>query len=605
MNFRNRLNAAYLRHSNLAFWMAFAVLNLLLFLPLFLLGGESQSSAQSASVGDWKSTLAGVFVWRSEVDPLRISIELTLLTALWVWVRQVQGWLFRVIVATVYLVALVYSIYEAVLSVWLLEPIFYSQIQLARDGLPYLLAHLGSGWWMAMGGLLALCLGIALILLLLDALFTSGATSRLSRASRVLIGAAALLCIATLVRYQYYTARPEMVTSSIGYKLERNFLASRQMRRDVLAFDDNVVQAAYDYAPAMLAKQPDIYLIFVESYGSVLYKRDDFRAAYTKLLAELEPELARDGWRSTTSLSISPTWGGGSWMAYTSAMLGVRVDNQPQYLSLLNKYQVDTFPSLGRTLHNQGYRFAWLSALDDSFSEVSWQRVGRFYGVDRLFRHDDLGYQGPGYGWGPAPPDEYTLNKTIETLHGESDQPLFLFTITQNSHYPWVPLPRIVDDWRTLVRSDADPANGVTAATPIDPDSIEHAERRQNYLHAVTYQLQMLARLIEAQGDDNSIFVLVGDHQPPVVSRRSDGWETPIHIISRDGALVDSFAQYGFAPGLQAASMSTTLHHEGIYSLLMRALTERYGVKTVALPAYLPTGPLPMHEARAVEEPIP
>ena len=145
-------------------------------------------------------------------------------------------------------------------------------------------------------------------------------------------------------------------------------------------------------------------------------------------------------------------------------------------------------------------------------SARSWQRVSRFYGVDRLFRHDDLDYQGPGYGWGPAPPDEYTLNKTIETLRAESSQPLFLFTITQNSHYPWVPLPTFVDDWRTLVHSDAGTRQPCRRSTP---NSIAHAERRHNYLRAVTYQLQMLARLIEVQGDDNSLFVLVGDHQPP------------------------------------------------------------------------------------------
>lgn len=597
------LDDLFSRHPNLTFWVAYGALNLLLFLPLSLLGRDAQTVSTPLLADGWQAALTRLFVWREGMDPLRISIELTVTAALWVWVRRLRGRTFRILAAVVYLTALVYAIYAAVLLfIWLLEPNFYSQIQLARDGLPFLLEHLGSGWWMAVGALLAVAAGVALVLLLLDALFTAGAAVHLRRAGRGLIATAALLCLTALFRYQFYTARPEMVASSLGYKLERNIAASRQMRRDVLAFDDRVVQAAYAYAPAALSHQPNIYLIFIESYGTVLYKRDDLRAAYTRLLGELESELAAGGWQSASALSISPTWGGGSWMAYTSALLGVHIDNQPQYLSLLNKYQVDTYPSLGRTLHNQGYRFAWLSALEDNFGEIAWQRTSRFYSIDTLFRSDDVDYAGPGYGWGPAPPDQYTLNKAIDSLRSESDQPLFFFTITQNSHYPWAPLPTLADDWRTLTA----PGTGAAAAAPrVDPDTIEHAERRQNYLRAVTYQLQMLTRLIEEQGDDNALFVLVGDHQPPVVSRRSDGWETPVHVISRDAALVGAFAPYGFTPGLVAESMETTLHHEGLYSLLMRVLAARDGEQTAALPAWLPNGAEPMPEAQAATAPLP
>ena len=595
ISLHQRLITPCRRHPNLAFWGAYAALNLLLFLPLYLLGRDVQAPAAPFFTGGWRVALNQLFIWRAGADPMRISIELTLLAALWVWVRRLRGLPFGIFAALVYLLALVYAIYEAaLLSVWLLEPNFYSQLQLARDNLPFLLENMGSAWLLAVGGVFALTVTVALILLLLDLLLTAGAAAGLARAGRVLIAGLALLCLVALVRYQFYTASPEMVASSLGYKLQRNIVASRSLRHDVLAFDDAAVQAAYAYTPGALRNPPNIYLIFVESYGSVLYKRDDFRAAYLALLAELESDLAAYGWQSTSSLSTSPTWGGGSWMAYTSALLGVRVDNQPQYLSLLNKYQVDTWPSLGRTLHDQGYRFAWLSALDDNFGEVAWQRTSRFYGIDTLIRHADLAYRGPGYGWGGAPADQYTLNHAVATLHSEGDQPLFFFTITQNSHYPWTPLPALVDDWRTL----AAPAAGDFDPAAVDPDAIEHSQRRRNYLNAISYELHMLTRMIQEQGDDNTLFVLVGDHQPPVVSRRSDGWETPIHIISRDPARIAAFAPYGFSAGLAVESMETTLHHEGIYSLLMRVLTAQYGPSDIALPAYLPTGAIPMHEAQ-------
>ena len=63
-----------------------------------------------------------------------------------------------------------------------------------------------------------------------------------------------------------------------------------------------------------------------------------------------------------------------------------------------------------------------------------------------------------------------------------------------------------------------------------------------------------------------------------------------MHIISQDQTLIDSFAQYGFTPGLLVKSLKPTLRHEGDYSLIARALIERYGVSRMALPAYLPHG---------------
>ena len=147
----------------------------------------------------------------------------------------------------------------------------------------------------------------------------------------------ALWCLITLVRYQHYTAQPEMVVSSLGFKLQQNITASLQLYADVTRFDDKTVRQAYDYTGYQLTKKPNIYLIFVESYGSVLYKRTDYRTAYTMLLTELEDQLTRGGWHATTALSESPMWGGGSWMAYTSLLFGLRIASQPQYLAMMNK----------------------------------------------------------------------------------------------------------------------------------------------------------------------------------------------------------------------------------------------------------------------------
>jgi phosphoglycerol transferase MdoB-like AlkP superfamily enzyme len=566
------------RYPNLVFWVSFGLLNLLLFLPAFLMEVENATLLPG---------LAGVehlLVWRGNLDPMRLSLELTLLGALWLTVRWVRRRAVGYGIAVLYLLTFAYYVYEAiVLSVFLVEPNFYSQYYWASDGLPFLAQHLEAGWWLYAAAALGVVAGAALMFTLVRLWLRSGAAPRIHSTTRVVMLLLAGYSLFVAVRYQFYTAQQEMVVSSIGYKLQENLAASVKLQADVAGFDDRGVRAAYDYSAYQLARKPDIYFIFVESYGSVLYKRPDYLLSYTALLDELNATLTEAGWHTTSALSKSTTWGGGSWMAYTSTLLGLRIDNHPQYLALLDTVQVESFPSLGRTLANQGYHHVWLSAMSENLGERTWAKYLRLNGADELIRNRDLGYVGPQYGWGPSPPDQYVLNYTQEQLAQRVDQPLFLFTITQNSHYPWTPQPELVEDWRTLNQVQPPVAE-------IDPDSIEHSEKRQNYLSAIENQLRILTDFMLRHGDENSIFVLIGDHQPPQVSRRADGWETPVHIVSRDADLIAAFAEYGFGPGLEVQPVEPALRHEGIYSLFMRVLLSQYGANQTNLPEYLPNG---------------
>jgi hypothetical protein len=575
-------------HPDVFFWSAFLVLNFLLFLPMALLDEQSSLWPPTATFGsDWRLTVNQLFVWRANLDPWRISVEVTVLAAVWVSVRQLQRRWFGMLIGIAYSLALTYAVYEAlILSVWLLEPSFYSQFYLARDGLPFLTEHVNVGWRAVVFGGLGLVMGAAAVVVLLRVLLRSGASPDLRPASRVVMGGLAALCVTAAATFQMYTARPEMVPSSLGFKLEKNIAASLKSYHDVMAFDDRQAQAAYNYVGYRLERKPDIYLIFVESYGSVLYKRSHFRPPYTALLRELETTLKESGWRAATALSESPTWGGGSWLSYTSTILGMHIDNHPQYLELRNRYQLGKYPNLGKSLQDQGYHFVWVSSLDENLSDLAWAKYTRFLGVDELIRNQQMEYIGPRYGWGSAPPDQWVLHWAHDRLQAATDKPLLFFTITQNSHYPWATHPTLVEDWRTLNQSGEDP-------TPVDPEALDLDTRRRYYLNAVEYQLRMLTQFIEDVGDEDSIFILIGDHQPPALSRRADGWSTPVHIISKNRAFVDAFGAYGFAPGLTVTDLAPTLRHEGFYSMFMRVLLGQYGAGQIAAPEYLPRGIMP------------
>lgn len=203
------------------------------------------------------------------------------------------------------------------------------------------------------------------------------------------------------------------------------------------------------------------------------------------------------------------------------------------------------------------------------------------------------GLPGARYGWGPAPPDQYALNWARERMAREHREPYFFFTITQNSHYPWVPLPQVAEDWRALNQAVPEPEAGQPKPTEQleRAEHTEHEIRRQNYLNAIRYELRTLTDFVLSTPDDeDALFVLVGDHQPPRVSRREDGWDTPVHVISRDGKLIESLAEYGFQPGLALEEPRSSLNHEALYSMLVRLLVARYGEEPSQAPAFLPLG---------------
>ena len=574
------------RRPNLRFWLYFGALNALCFLPLYLLNQETTAFLPPLSIfaDGWWLGINRLLLWRENLDLFRLSVEFTVLVALWTNVRWLRLRVLRIFIIIVYLLSLAYYGYEAVVrSIYHTDPVFFSQYYLARDGLPFLAEHAQASLWLYVAASLGVIVGVGSLVRLVNGLLNSAMALKLARLTRVSIGLLAVLALLATARYQIYTADTEMVVSSLTFKLQKNVADSLQLRQDIASFDGARVRQIYDYTPYALQTKPNIYLIFVESYGSVLYKRPDYRMAYTRLLADLDDRLTQRGWHTTTALSESPTWGGGSWMAYTSVLFGLRIDSQPQYLALLNKYQTESYPDLGHYLRAQGYYYAWVSSISDELDERSWYKYIRFMGVDQWLRYHDLDFHGPLYGWGPAPPDQYTLHQADELLHKQTQQPLFFVTITQNSHFPWVPQPTLADDWHTLNQPQT------TLAMPsvlADQTSSKHAD----YLAAAEYQLRMLTDFILNHGEENSLFILIGDHQPPQVSARFDGWDTPMHIISQDQTFIDSFAQYGFTPGLKIKSSKPTLHHEGNYSLIVRALLHRYGAAQATLPAYLPHG---------------
>lgn len=592
------------RRPTLTFWSALLVLNWLLFVPLYLLNLENTYFLP------WIDTVGNfpdepekwLLRFRSNFDIFRICLEIVAIAGLaaliphqWgeSWWQRISRTVIHIVSGAVYLLIIYYYIYEALtLSFFLADPIIYNQYFMAVDGLQFLLQNVNLSWITYALAFLGIVLLHMLIIFLLRTLFR--AAPRINWGSRSLLLVILICAGLVTMRYQQTTANPLMVVSSAAYKIKKNISDSFEVQASTAAYDEQIVLDTYDYtrgsfADVQLTKWPNIYLILVESYGSVLYKRDDFRQQYTTLLDELETSLSQNNWHIASGLSEAPTWGGGSWMSYGSLLFGMRIETHPQFLFLRNQYRFKEYPDLGYFLKSHGYRYYRLSPLSIEMPDHEWAQYQNFYGVDEWLRHRDLNYSGTQFSWGPSPPDQYSLNFMRQHMRNQSattNQPHFFFMITQNSHYPWSPMPPVVDEWAAL---------NEPMQTTVLPGPRDHQWTRRNYFNAIEYQLRALTDFVLKSGDEDAIFILVGDHQPPRVARKSDGWETPMHIISRDAGLADALTNYGFINGLEVPCQpdlcEATLRHEGFYSLFVRTYLEQYRTaEGIALPRYLPDG---------------
>ena len=581
-----------IKYPNLIFWFCFLLLNFLLFVPYYFFYREDATfwPLSETAVLPLVDRLQMLLVQRPNPDIFRLNFELTFLLVAWIWLKRIRHrWLLRLIFS-LYLLQLLYGLYEGFIrSYYLLDPVFYNDLPFFADGTLYVLRTLHLPWVAYVGGTLLIVAVSGLLFFLIWLLLRGISPERLGRNTRLGL-TSLLLCMLLLpLRFDVALGMPETAVSSFTAKLIHNLDLSRDARAQVSRFDSALSSDQYAFTQNDLTEKPDIYLIFIESYGSILYQRPDFQLVYTRLLRDLETDFTVADWHIASNRSNAPTWGGGSWIAYTSALTGVRLNSHTEYLAFFNRYEDERFPHLFNYLRDQGYRSYRLSSNANELNSLEWERYKSFYGVDEWYRFSDMGYEGPLYGWGPAPPDQVSLNFAMEAMQADPNPHVF-FYITQNSHFPWIPLPNVAEDWRTFYEMPQIP----TGPTPTVP----HEQLRNQYLQSIVYELTMLTQFIMTEGDENDLFVLVGDHQPSRVARYADGWDTPIHIISQNEALIESFRELGFVAGLDTSELFPRLQHEGIYSALAHVLLSEYGRNPDNVPPYLPAG-IPLETAPA------
>jgi hypothetical protein len=365
----------------------------------------------------------------------------------------------------------------------------------------------------------------------------------------------------------------------IGSDVKSSADAGKNLRH----FNVDRINSHMNYTHLSLKIKPDIYLLFVESYGKLLYDNEKLRGPYLRCMDSCKEVLKRNGISATTGFSISPVSGGQSWVSYTTVMFGYNIQNQGTFNSLLKNPAMTRYDNLFRILNQNGYKTYRLNAMPPASNlEIPWETYSRFYSIDKWINFSDLKYTGRLYGFGPSPPDQYSLNFAGRYIKKNSQGPHALFFITQTTHNPFYSPDSLARDWQSL-NSEADSSSFHASVFLKKP-------RIEDYAKAVRYDLSALVQFITQTPDTNAVFILIGDHQPPLITSATDGFETPLHIISRDRKFTRTFMQFGFKEGMKADEKAVPIRHEGIYSMFMREFIRFYGTDQSQLPEYLPYG---------------
>lgn len=285
----------------------------------------------------------------------------------------------------------------------------------------------------------------------------------------------------------------------------------------------------------------DVILGFIESYGISTLTDARYRPLITKHLDTMARELEAAGLTVATGRLQSPVQGGQSWLGHLSVLSGQWIHNQLAYETLLSSgYStlIDDFRSTGHRA------VAVMPAITRAWPE------GRLFRYDQIFGHGDLGYAGPAFNW-VTMPDQYTWQQ-FQRIREQHQQPLFAELALISSHAPWVPILPVLEDWGAIADGRVFRRWEGAGEAPVslwrDPERV-----REHFARAIAYALQTAEGFATRYVGENTLLILLGDHQPaPLITGEDASRDVIVHVISADPALVAPFLNGelpGFRPG--------------------------------------------------------
>ncbi len=536
-------------------------------------------------VGPWL-VLAGLCVSLNLPDSLKADIapwrafalhgELWMLLAVGVRLgRWTVPWL-----AALWTALLVVEL-DALLGVYLAgqELLLFDQIQLLSHGLR-LAEDLGGA--PALGGIGLLLVALGMLGVVAVRLFRVGLDAPgLRRVAPVLVllgGAGALVGDGWPARWTATSLVPNVRTSVAVWSGLRQELGANPNDQ---------------WTGVVLPRRPDVHVYIVESYGRILAEHDDARAAWFAQLHDLDVQLGEGGWHAASGWLVAPVSGGRSWIADASLLSGMRIQSSAVYTHLAPT--LSTRPSLPQSLAAAGYATVVVRPKDR-------QRPGLPLRDDFGWKHPvfsaEIDWTGPPWGWGEIP-DQFSLGRLRDDVLPGIVGPRFVLFHGVSSHGPWRSVPAMVEDWRALPDVLEGAPGQESDSAPVDEllRQLRQYQRHEGkpvrdlvrsfdaagarYQASVHYGLRATVDHLvrwapDASAGDGAVVFVLGDHQPPILSRQdADGtlsFDVPLHVLATDPALLEPWVRWGFTAGMVPAIGPARLGHEDFYGAVMAAI---------------------------------
>ncbi|MEU9455664.1 sulfatase-like hydrolase/transferase [Streptomyces sp. NPDC048277] len=296
--------------------------------------------------------------------------------------------------------------------------------------------------------------------------------------------------------------------------------------------------------PALRGK--DMIFTFIESYGRSAIEDPIEAPGVDKTLDAQTAMLKKAGYAAKSGWLTSATYGGSSWLGHSTTMSGLWVSNQQRYQTVMASDHLSLTKAFKKT--GDFDTVGVMPGIQKGWPEQS------FYGLDKVYNAFQLGYKGPKFSWSTMP-DQYALQQFQDRVHSKKTadgKSRMSFLILTSSHQPWAPIPKMVP-WDQL--GDGSVFNAIEKAGNKAADVIaDTTKSRQEYGKSVQYSVTALTQWLQRYGNDNTVLVFLGDHQPIArVSGNHASRDVPISIVAKDPKVLDAIDSWNWTDGLRPA----------------------------------------------------
>jgi len=413
-----------------------------------------------------------------------------------------------------------------------------------------------------MAGVLVLALAALALLRWSLSVVTGAHPGQRLRALAAVALAAVLAYAVTPARYDLGSLPLAHAVSDTAWRNALYVLDAKGLAHRYLA-QINAAQVALPRNPDMAGlKRRNVLLVFIESYGSITLTDPALAEALNPVRARFGENAGRAGYHVYSGLLNSPITGGGSWMAHATMTTGVRVDTQPFYDVLLTSEA----PTLGRYLRERGYR----TVVAMPRIQQPWPE-GAFFSFDTVLNDAAFGYAGMRFSWETIP-DQFVLEKVHAREIARAERPLFIQYVLASSHLPFDSAPPVIEDASNL--GDGRIYDTIGFEEYVPPAQV--FDNQKGYIGTIRYVLEALGNYLRKRLDDDSLVIVLGDHQPPLtpaIGVRNKA--VPIHVLSRDPELLEPFRRAGYAAGMTPPGTATDTGMESFLGWFLENYSSR------------------------------